>query len=134
MGSHPINLAVRFLLEVAALLAIGIWGWWQGDFWWRYILAIGVPLFTAIIWGFFNVPNDPSRSGSAPVAIPGWLRLIIELSIFTFATWTLYDLNYVQISLVLGIVVVIHYLLSYDRILWLFGQNKYAKNNVDNTN
>ena len=33
MGSHPINLTIRFLLELSALAAIGIWGWNQSDDW-----------------------------------------------------------------------------------------------------
>lgn len=125
MGSHPVNLVIRFLLEIAALLALGIWGWRQGEYWWRYILAFGVPILAALIWGVFAVPNDPSRSGSAPIAVPGFLRLMIELSIFTLAIWAIYDLNYYRISLVLGLIVVIHYILSYDRILWLLRQNNY---------
>jgi hypothetical protein len=33
MGSHPINLAIRFLLEVAALTSTGMWGWRVSDAW-----------------------------------------------------------------------------------------------------
>ena len=125
MGSHPGNLVIRFLLEIAALTAMGIWGWWQSEHWWRYLLAFGVPLSAAIIWGVFAVPNDPSRSGSAPIAVPGFLRLVIELSIFSLAIWTIYDLNYNRISLVFGLVIVVHYILSYDRVLWLFRQHNH---------
>jgi hypothetical protein len=63
MGYHPINLALRFLLELAALYFIGRWGWVQYDGIWRYILAIGLPLVAATIWGVFRVPDD----GGAPV-------------------------------------------------------------------
>ena len=31
MGSHPINLAARFLLELGALLGFARWGWTLGD-------------------------------------------------------------------------------------------------------
>ena len=68
MGSHPINLAFRFLLELAALVASGFWGWRQSDGGFRYILAIGIPVFLAVVWGTFAVPNDPSRSGKSPRA------------------------------------------------------------------
>jgi len=92
MGSHPINLLVRFLLEIAALLSVGTWGWKQNDNWLRFALAIGLPIILAIIWGTFSVPNDPSRSGSAPIVTPGIIRLIIELGVFALATWSLYDM------------------------------------------
>ena len=122
MGSHPINLTVRFLLEVSALLAMGVWSWNQSEGWFRFVLALGIPLIAAIVWGTFAVPNDPSRSGAAPVAVPGILRLTIEAIIFIFAVWALYDLGFTRLSWLLGIIVVIHYLVSYDRILWLIKQ------------
>ncbi len=119
MGSHPVNLALRFLLELAALLALGVWGWQQSEGWLRIVLTIAVPIIAAAIWGTFNVPHDPSRSGAAPVAVPGMLRLAIELALFLVATWALYDTGYTSLSWVLGIIVALHYIASYDRIHWL---------------
>jgi hypothetical protein len=122
MGSHPINLAIRFLLELSVLLAMGVWGWRQGEGWFRFLFALGVPIIAAIVWGTFAVPNDPSRSGAAPIAIPGILRLAIELAFFIFAIWALYDLGFTGLSWILGIIVALHYIVSYDRILWLIKQ------------
>lgn len=122
MGSHPINLAIRFLLELSALLAMGVWGWRQSEGWFRFVLALGIPIIVAVVWGTFAVPNDPSRSGAAPIAVPGILRLAIELAIFVFAIWTLYDLEYTKLSWIMGIIVAIHYITSYDRIMWLIAQ------------
>ena len=119
MGSHPVNLAVRFLLELTALLATGIWGWRQGEGWIRFVLALGIPVILAAIWGTFAVPDDPSRSGSAPIVVPGIIRLAIELAIFAFATSALHDLSATRLSLIFGIIVTIHYIISYDRIVWL---------------
>ena len=119
MGSHPINLAIRFLLELTVLISTGMWGYQQTDGWLKFVLAIGVPLVLAAIWGTFAVPDDPSRSGAAPVVTPGTLRLIIELSFFGFGVWALYHVGYLRVSLVVAIIVIIHYLISYDRIAWL---------------
>ncbi len=122
MGSHPINLALRFILELAALASIGYWGWKQSDGWFRIVLAIGIPLILAAIWGTFAVPDDPSRSGEAPIITPGIIRLIIELCFFAFATWTVYDLGLNKICVVFAIIVTVHYIISYDRIVWLMSQ------------
>lgn len=119
MGSHPINLTIRFLLELAALTSVGLWGWRQSDGWMKFVLAFGIPIILAAIWGIFAVPNDPSRSGSAPIVISGIVRLIIELAFFAFATWSLYELGYTSLSWVLGLAVVAHYIVAYDRIMWL---------------
>jgi hypothetical protein len=119
MGSNPINLAVRFLLELSVLLAMGMWGWKLSDHWMRLILALAIPVLAMIIWGVFAVPEDPSRSGIAPVPIPGGIRLLIELTFFGIGSWMFYDLGYTKVGLTTAIVVVIHYVISYDRIVWL---------------
>ncbi len=122
MGSNPINLAVRFLLEIAGLIAIGYWGWHQGEGFLSIVFAIGLPVIAAALWGTFAVPNDPSRSGKAPVPIPGILRLVLEAAFFGFATWALYDVGTPLLGLILVIVVLFHYAISYDRLLWLAKQ------------
>ena len=122
MGSNPVNLAVRFLLEVAGLAAIGYWGWTQSDGMLRFLLAIGLPVLTAVLWYTFAVPDDPSRSGKAPVPVPGIIRLALELAFFAFATWALYDTGLTTLSLILAVAVVVHYAVSYDRIAWLLRQ------------
>ena len=122
MGSHPINLAVRFMLELCALTSVGIWGWRQTDGWLKFVLAFGFPIILAAIWGVFAVPNDPSRSGNTLIPTPGIVRLAIELVIFAIATWCLYNLGFLNLCFVFGAAVVIHYILSYDRIAWLVSQ------------
>lgn len=119
MGSNPINLALRFVLEILALIAAGKWGWHQSEGWLRYALAIGIPIVLAVIWGTFAVPDDPSRSGMAPVPTPGMIRFFIEIAIFGFATWVIIDMGFSRTGLVFGIIILLHYLISYDRIQWL---------------
>lgn len=122
MGSHPINLIFRFILELCALTAIGIWSWKQSDGLFKFVLSIGLPIIIATIWGVFAVPEDPSRSGTAPVVVSGIVRLAIELAIFAFAIWSLYNISSIGYSRILGIAVLLHYILSYDRIIWLLAQ------------
>jgi len=122
MGSHPINLTIRFLLEMSALVTMGMWGWKHGDGWLRYLLSIGIPIVLAVIWGTFTVPNDPSRSGAAPIVTPWVIRLAIELGFFALATWSLYDMGMNKACLVFGVIVILHYIISYDRIIWLMSQ------------
>jgi len=120
MGSHPLNLTLRFLLEISALIAMGYWGWTQHQGLPRWLWTIGLPLLTAVLWGTFAVPDDPSRSGQAPVPTPGILRLLLELLFFAFAAYLLIVIQQASAGWVLVIVTIIHYVISYDRILWLF--------------
>lgn len=119
MGAHPINLTVRFLLELIALFVFSLWGYEMAQGWIGYALAILLPILSAVVWGVFAVPNDPSRSGRAPIPVPGIIRLIIELLFFGSAAWALAALGYTWYFRVFASVVVIHYIISYDRILWL---------------
>ena len=119
MGSNPINLAFRFLLELAALLSYGYWGWHTGEGWLRYLLMACTPLIGALVWGTFAVPGDPSRSGKAPVPVPGWLRIVLEWGIFGLACFGLIASNSRTAALILLLLVIIHYALSVDRIRWL---------------
>jgi hypothetical protein len=119
MGSNPIMLALAFFLELAGLASIGVWGWHAGTGWTRFLLAISVPLAAAAVWGIFRVPNDP---GAALVQIPGWLRLTLELTYFSFAVWGLFNSGLTTLGWILGVVTFLHYAASYDHVLWLIKQ------------
>ena len=123
-SSHPLNLLMRFLLELAALAAMAVWGWSAAWDWKRIVLAAGIPVIAAVVWGTFAVPDDPSRSGKAPVPVPGVIRLLVELIIFGLATWMLIDLGYRLPGGIFGFIVLAHYLLSYDRVYWLIKGRK----------
>jgi len=116
MGSHPINLGLRFLLEIAALAAMAMWAYRLADGWLRFVLVIAVPLLAAGLWGTFRIPNDP---GPAPVAVPGALRLLLELAFFAFAVWALFQAGFNSLAWGFAVVVALHYIISYDRILWM---------------
>jgi len=124
MGSHPINLMIRFILELMALLSVGYWAWKRFDSPLQYILGIGLPILMTIIWGTFAVPDDPSRSGKAPIPVSGLMRLVLEITFFALAVWSLHDLQQNELSYILGGIVIIHYLFSYDRISWLLSRKK----------
>jgi len=118
-GFHPANLAFRFVLEIAALMAIGVGAYNLASGFFAWILGVGLPLIAAVGWGTLNVPGDESRSGKAAVVVPGVVRLALELLVFTTAVALLWFVSPIAAT-VLGIGVVTHYLLSIDRIRWLF--------------
>jgi len=70
MRNHPLNLALRFLLEMGALVVFAVWGWNNFPGLWSILAAIGLPVFFATLWGVFAVKGDPSRSGKNGGAHP----------------------------------------------------------------
>ncbi len=119
MGTHLINHTLRFSLELSALFSLGYWGWTQHEGIVRIVWMIALPVISAILWGTLAVPDDPSRSGKAPIPTPGILRLFLEFAIFSLGIWCLFSAGQPTWGWILGILVILHYVTSYDRIIWL---------------
>ena len=77
------NLALRFLLEIAALVAVGYWGWKSAEGPARWVLAIGAVAAVVAIWTLFVSPNP-----TIVLAMP--IRLAIELVVWAAAAAALY--------------------------------------------
>jgi hypothetical protein len=122
MSKHPLNSAVRLLLEMTAIVSFGIWGYHQTETGMRILLAILLPLGFAALWGVFAVKDDPSRSGKTVVQTPGIIRLLLELGLFGAAAWMMLDLDYSLAALIFGAVALVHYAFSWDRVAWLLKQ------------
>lgn len=119
---HPANGALRFALEIGALTAMGWWGLEQTDDFFRYALMLGLPAAVAAAWGIFAVPNDPSRGGTPVIAIPGALRLALELAVFGSATWAIANLGNSPLAIGYGAAGAVHYAIYFDRVRWLIRQ------------
>lgn len=53
-----LNLAIRFLLELCMLAAVGYWGFKTHSTWLLKILfGIGLPVLIAVLWGLFLAPK-----------------------------------------------------------------------------
>jgi Protein of unknown function (DUF2568) len=73
------NLALRFALELAALAAVGWWGWDAGG----PLLAIAAVVAVIVVWGAFVAPRR-----RFDLATP--VRLGIELAVWLAAGAALY--------------------------------------------
>jgi hypothetical protein len=122
MSENPLNQALRFLLELTAIVVFGAWGHSLNESGTRFVLALLFPLLFALLWGIFAVRGDPSRSGKTIVRTPGIIRLLMELLLFGAATWMLFNLGKDRLGWILGSVTLLHYIVSYDRLAWLIKQ------------
>jgi hypothetical protein len=113
------NLALRFGLELGALtgLAVAAWHFSSGPV--RLIAAIAVPIVAAVIWGTFNVLNDPSRSGLAPVEVSGWVRLGVELLVLGGGALAFALSGRSTVAIGFAVLVAVHYAASTSRVEWL---------------
>jgi hypothetical protein len=78
-----VSLALQFLLELAALAALGYWGSTTGSGTFAHVaLAIAAPLLAAVVWGMFGSPK-------APFHLRGAWRLLLEVVFFGSAATAL---------------------------------------------
>ena len=71
-----INLGLRFFLELAALVALLIWGFGASDeLVVQLILGLGVPALAMVVWGTFVSPKAPRRLDDP-------IRVGVEIVIF----------------------------------------------------
>ncbi|WP_042351494.1 YrdB family protein [Bacillus massiliigorillae] len=95
-----INLVLRFILEICALISLGYWGFHSNQgYMVKILLGIGSPILMAIIWGTFISPK-------ASIPIRGFKRLLLELLIFGCATLSLYNAWHPVLALFFAILVV----------------------------
>lgn len=70
------NLALRFLLELCALAALGYWGFATQSGWpLKLLLGLGAPLLAATVWGVFGSPK-------ALVPLTGPAHLALDMLVF----------------------------------------------------
>lgn len=118
-ATHPANLALRFALELAALYGLGFWGWSTHLGFARFAWTTALVFGAALLWGIFNVPGDPSRSGGAPVPVTGVLRLLLELAFFAAGSWAFITAGRSVWGWALAAFTLLHYGLWHDRVRWL---------------
>jgi hypothetical protein len=66
----PLNLGLRFVLELCMLVALGIWGFSE-----NFVLGIDAPLAAAVVWGLWIAPKATRRLDDP-------IRLALELLLF----------------------------------------------------
>jgi hypothetical protein len=105
------NLALRFLLELCVLGALGYWGFKTGRSRLAKIgLGIGAPLLAAVVWGTLIAP-------AAPVDLATPVRVALELVIFGLGVAALYAAGRPRLAQVFAGLVVVNevLLLAWDQ-------------------
>lgn len=100
-----INLGLRFLIEILALVIFGYWGFHvsQGTFM-KYLLGIGTPVLVAVIWGMFGSPK-------APYGLTGVPYLLFEVFIFCLPAVVLFVIGKQSWAVLYGVITVLNLVL-----------------------
>jgi hypothetical protein len=101
------NLGIRFALEICALLIYGYWGYKAGsNSSMKIVIAVGVVLAVAVLWGTFGSPN-------APIRLSPMNHLLFEGVVFGLPILLLVVVHNHSLAIVYGIVVVLNRIFMY---------------------
>jgi hypothetical protein len=102
---NGIWLAVAFASELAALVALGLWGFSaDGPAPIRVLLGIGAPVVAAVLWGVFAAPQ-------APVQVLG-LTVLVKVVVFGAAVAGLLATGHPRPAVALAVAAVLGSVLS----------------------
>jgi Protein of unknown function (DUF2568) len=101
------NDALRFALELAALAALGYWGFAEFDGAVQWLVGLGVPLIAAAVWGTFVAPK-----ASRPTV--DLVRLLLEVAAFGSGVAALVAAGSTPLALVFAALVVVHLGLTFE--------------------
>jgi hypothetical protein len=100
-GHRAANDILRFVLELASLAGLAIWGWETGPAGANVVLAIAAPLVAAALWGAFVAPKAPR-----PTRDP-W-RLLLEATVFGAGALAFVRAGLELIGLVAAVAAAVH--------------------------
>jgi Protein of unknown function (DUF2568) len=92
------NLGLAFLAELVGLGIFALWGWRTGGTTsLRWLLALGLPVVAAVLWGLFAAP---SATYGNPV-----LTTVVKVAFFGLAGLALWNLDHRSLAVVFVVVV-----------------------------
>lgn len=96
-----INDIVRFVLELFAIVSLGIWGFlaWPGP-WQNIAFGLGAPLLAILIWGLFLSPK-------AVFSVDLFARSLIEIVIFASVAFAWWSLGQPVVAIVFAVVAIV---------------------------
>jgi hypothetical protein len=95
----PVLLAIRFVLELAALASLAYWAFSEFDGVLSVLLGIGAPLAAAVVWGLYVSPK--ARYGS-PVR-----QAVGEAVVFVAAVIALLDADQPVLAVAFALVALV---------------------------
>lgn len=91
------NLAIKFLLELAALALLAYWGAVAGSGVVGVILAVVAPAAMVAVWGMFAAPRAARRFSTRP-------RIALEMGIFAVACVAGYEAGAIIVSTAFAVI------------------------------
>lgn len=111
---------IRLLLELGMLGCLGYFGYNLSDTTLiRLFLAVLLPVVAMGMWVVFRTPGDESAGKEGIVPVPGWVRLLMEITLFLVAAAGAWWAGSRIAAETLLTFTALHYLVTWQRVRWL---------------
>lgn len=112
---HPsvkvgVNDVIRFVLELFAIVSLGIWGFVAWPLPWNILVGIGAPVIAILLWALF-------RSPKAVLHVDAFVKAIVEIAVMGSAAFAWWNLGQPVVALVFAVVATVSGVLNGRREL-----------------
>ena len=94
------NEVLRFLLELFAIVSLGIWGFAAWPLPWNIVVGILAPALAIVLWALFRSPR-------AVLHVDAFVKAIVEILVMGAASFAWWDLGQPVVAVVFALVATI---------------------------
>lgn len=91
------NDILRFVLELFAIVSLGIWGFAAWPLPWNIVVGIGAPVLAILLWALF-------RSPKAVLHVDAFVKALVEIVVMGSAAFAWWSLGQPIVALVFAVV------------------------------
>lgn len=92
-----VNDVIRFVLELFAIVSLGIWGFVAWPLPWNIVVGIGAPVLAILLWALF-------RSPKAVLHVDAFVKALVEIVVMGCAAFAWWSLGQPIVALVFAVV------------------------------
>lgn len=91
------NDVLRFVLELFAVVSLGIWGFLAWPLPWNIVFGIAAPVLAILLWALFRSPR-------AVLHVDAFVKALVEVLVMGAAAFAWWDLGQPIVALVFAVV------------------------------
>jgi hypothetical protein len=92
-----VNDVLRFVLELFAIVSLGVWGFLAWPLPWNILVGIGAPVVAILLWALF-------RSPKAVLHVDPFVKAIVEVVVMGSAAFAWWDLGQPVVAILFAVV------------------------------
>lgn len=92
-----VNDVIRFVLELFAIVSLGLWGFLAWPLPWNILIGIGAPAIAILLWALFRSPR-------AVLHVDPFVKAVVEIVVMGSAAFAWWSLGQPVVAIVFAVV------------------------------